>query len=386
MSNSFFSILIPAKGRPNFLVDAIESVLRQDFVNVEILVSNNGADEALRKVAEKYLTDARIRYVEQTEVLDMPRHWEKTSSELHGEYLLVLTDRSVLKIGALSYLYLQITNQPERPEVVSWPWDLYHDHLQILEPYAGAGVGVSELSSEALLVEVGQGSKRYPYSLPRGLNSCVKMELISKMRSKYGKVFRTINPDFSFGYLCLMNTNKLLYIERTMFVSQGLKVSNGGNSFGGDASPYFNTLGIENLFEHLPCKLPLVQSGIHEDYLAMADLCGRWDLIESWSRENYYLECFDEIDTKRGAAILEVESIDLMENTLLDALKKESQLLVQQVNLARTSKKKFQKIFIGMTKKILGKNLESVRKYKLICSGSGRLYKTALEAAGFLEQ
>lgn len=383
MNTPFFSILIPAKGRPSYLADAIESVIRQDFLDIEILVSNNGGEEALRTVANKYREDSRIRYVEQPEVLDMPTHWEKTSRELSGEYMLVLTDRSVLKAGALTYLHEQINKQEERPEVISWPWDLYYDHLEILEPYTGAGEGIRMLNSESLLAETAQGIKNYPYSLPRGLNSCVRMEQIIKIRSKYGQVFRAVNPDFSFGYLCLLNTERLLYIERAMFVSQGLKVSNGGNSFGGDASPYFNSLGIEDLFQHLPYKLPLVQNGIHEDFLAMTSLCGREDLLSAWSRENYYLECLDEIDTKRSVGILKTERIDLLERELLDALMKENKVLILKVMSTRTVRKKIRNTILGVLKRMLGSNLETVRKYKLLWSGKGKVFDTALDAAGF---
>ena len=87
------------------MAEAIESVLLQNFQDIELVVSNNGADAALRDVAEKYRSNAGVRYVEQPEVLNMPTHWEKVTQELVGEYILILTDRSVLKAGALHYLH-----------------------------------------------------------------------------------------------------------------------------------------------------------------------------------------------------------------------------------------------------------------------------------------
>lgn len=383
MKSPFFSIFLPAKGRLEYLAEAIESVLLQDFQDIELVVSNNGADAALRDVAEKYRSNAKVRYVEQPEVLNMPTHWEKVTQELVGEYILILTDRSVLKAGALHYLHRQITKEDERPNVISWPWDLYYDHLKILLPYPATEKKMHSLSSDSQLMNTANGIYQFPYALPRGLNSCVRNDFINHMRVKHGAIFRPLTPDFSFGYLCLLNTSKFFYIERPLFVSQGLMVSNGGNSFGGDASPYFNSLNLKNPFQHVPLKLPLVQNGIHEDFLAMASLCGRDDLLKVWNRKNYYLECFAEIDAKRETGILRNDWIDEIERALVQTLMKESKEIQQGVKHTRTTIKKIRTRIIGLIKKTLGARLETIRRYVLLGKRGGITCQTALEAAGF---
>ena len=382
MDIPFFSIFVPAKGRPTYLVDAIKSILFQDFKNFEIVISNNGADAELREVARAFLDDSRIRYVEQPEVLNMPAHWEKVSRDLGGEYVLVVTDRSVLKFGALTYLYGQIQAEDCLPDVISWPWDLYYDYIQVLVPHQSSGE-IVRMDSHAEVINIINGTSAYPYCLPRGLNSCVKNSFINELRKKYEKVFRSLNPDFTFGYLCLMNSEKFFYIQRPLFSSQGLKVSNGGNSFSGDASPYFASLELCNPFRHVPYKHPMVQNSIHEDFLAMATLCERDDLLLAWDSHHYVCQCFAEIDAKYEAGILPKQAVMDMETDLIQLLPKESREIQQLLSSRHSFSKRIRRMIIRLIRKLLGSKLELIRHFTLLYRKGGISFKTALEAAGF---
>ena len=381
--NPFFSIFIPAKGRPGYLVDAIESVLLQEFEDMEIVISNNGADIALKEVVMRYSEDPRINYVEQPETLAMPMHWEKVTKDLAGDYLLVLTDRSVMKVGTLRFLHEQIMQTEKWPDVISWSWDLYYDHLKILLRHPNNNLRFKTLNSDSQLKSFAQGVINFPYSLPRGLNSCVRNEFIASIRAKHGLAFRTLNPDFTFAYLCLLNTEQYVYIDSPLFISQGLNVSIGGNAYKGDASEYFNSLKLEDPFKHVPVKLPIDKSGIHEDFLSMASLCGRSDLLKLWNKSNYYLECFAEVEAKREAGILQDSLVDMMERDLVNTLKSEPMEIRESVNKVRTPTKKFRSRIRGVIKRLLGSKLESIRRYILLYIKGGLVFSTALESAGF---
>ena len=382
--NPFFSVFIPAKGRPFYLVEAIKSVLLQDVKDIEIVISNNGADPKLKIVAERFLADTRIKYVEHTHVLNMPEHWERVSRDLVGKYVLVLTDRSVLRCGSLRHIQEQILKSNEQLDVISWPWDIYYDHLNVLLPYSSQDNNVKLLNSNHVLNATAEGDAKFPYLLPRGLNSCVSNSFIKKLRDKYGEAFRPINPDFSFAYLCLLNTEHIGYIDYSLFLSQGLKVSNGGNSYKGDVTHYLNSLGLNEPFQNVPARIPLVQNAIHEDFLAMASLCGRSDLLKRWSRKNYFQECFAEIDAKQEAGA-ELCIVNSMQSELLIALNKESNEVQFSVLKARTHSFNLRRRFVGLIKRALGARLEIIRQYVLL-GGAGRRFDTALEAAGFSKE
>lgn len=63
MLNPLVSVIIPCYRQGRFLGTAIESVLRQTYPAVEIIVVNDGSDDNTREVAEGF--GSRIRYVEQ---------------------------------------------------------------------------------------------------------------------------------------------------------------------------------------------------------------------------------------------------------------------------------------------------------------------------------
>lgn len=64
--NPKISIIIPAYNASNFLEEAIESALAQTYDNYEIIVINDGSKDegATRAIAEKYVANGRIKYIE----------------------------------------------------------------------------------------------------------------------------------------------------------------------------------------------------------------------------------------------------------------------------------------------------------------------------------
>lgn len=383
MTTPFFSIFIPKKGNPEYLGDAIRSVLLQDFSDFELVVSNNGANKVVKEFCTEFEGDNRFKYIEQSQVLNMPDHFDQIVMGLNGEYVLMLTERSVMKQGVLQLLHDMIASMVERPEVVSWAWDTYYDELELLDSYPSTDKTPHTLNTKDELMNFAKGEVEFPYSLPRGLNSCVSSTLITKIRLKHGCVFRTIVPDFSFAYSCLLNLKQFVFINSALFISQGHRISTGGNAVNGDTSEYINTLSLRDPFKNVPCKIPLVQNTIYQDFLATLIFYERYDVLNSWNKSFYYEQCFSEIDTKKSSAIMPIEAVVALESELSNALKKESDVVRQQVLKTRTITKKIRTLFIRVLKNNLKLNLEVVRKFLLIRKKSVVHHKNALTAAGF---
>ena len=45
MSDPLVSVIIPSYNRYNYLINAVESVLKQDYKNFEIIVVNDGSEQ-----------------------------------------------------------------------------------------------------------------------------------------------------------------------------------------------------------------------------------------------------------------------------------------------------------------------------------------------------
>ncbi len=109
----------------------------------------------------------------------MPDHWEFATTKAHGRYILVLTDRSVLKQRALNRIFRSIVAQGEEIAVCSWRWSLFDDTKGALAgDMTGSNRGkVAVLDSENIASVFVSQSDHYPYALPRGLNGLLSLGL-----------------------------------------------------------------------------------------------------------------------------------------------------------------------------------------------------------------
>jgi glycosyltransferase involved in cell wall biosynthesis len=310
MNTPFFSILIPTRGRPDLLRDALVSALFQDFDNFEVVVSDNFNDERTQKVVNEFRDCRRLRCIRPERLLPMPEHWEFASREAKGTYILFLTDRSVLKRHALKTIYGAIKSTDLDVEVCSWRWSLYNDfdRQEYCDISANKG-GTEILNSEFVIADFSNGTQKSPYSLPRGLNSCYRKDLVSSLQKRYGGIFKPINPDFTSAFIFLGSVDSLLYIDQALFISQGLGVSNGGTAFAKTADSYLQSLGDADWFSNVPIKAPLVENVIYQDYLFIQDLVGGTLSRMSINWPVYFEKCYRELIEKTGMRLLPAQEI-----------------------------------------------------------------------------
>jgi hypothetical protein len=378
----FFSILVPVKGRAELARDALASVLRQEMDDIEVVVSNNGADPAVRDALAPLIGDARVRSVEQPVVLDMPTHWERLAAMATGRYLTVLPDRSLLVRGALARIRAIHAEHPAAADIVSWQYKLFHDGPGLLQSLAGDGAVRTVASDEAMVASVSD-SGALPYALPRGLNSSVSMALVREIRAREGAAFLKINPDFTFAYQCLVRRPAFAHVDAALMISQGLSVSNGANSVFRDARGYLASLGLPDTPVRTPIRGALNENVILEDFLAVCESHGRADLIERWDRAAYFARCLAEIATKRAGGVADPDYVALLAAEYDRALAAETPA-VRAAVAARTGSGRARLDAMRLIlRRLLGERAaRATRPMRLRLKGARR-YASALEAAGF---
>jgi hypothetical protein len=318
----FFTILLPAKSRPRLVRDALISVLNQSFTDFEVIVSNNGANSEVRCAIEELITDKRVQYIEQPEVLSMPVHWERISRQATGRYITVLTDRSVLKKGALKTIADVHQSNHENSDIVTWDFDIFDDEANLfgLSPFQTNLISL--LDSAGVLLETMHFTSPCTYhsKIPRGLNSSVSMRLINKIRLQRKDIFVSLSPDYTFAFACLMTCNKLIHISCSLMISQGGRYSNGGTAYSSEASSYLRSLKLINPIVFSKIKTPFVENLLAEDFLAACHTFGRSDLQEQYGMENVYLKCLTELEHKKERNILPIQRLHKLEHSLKAAL------------------------------------------------------------------
>lgn len=87
------SIIIPTFNRADYLVEAIESALRQRSNDFELIVSDNCSSDDTSVVVERYLSDPRFKYFRNSENIGMVGNWRRAVFEYSsGEWFIILSD------------------------------------------------------------------------------------------------------------------------------------------------------------------------------------------------------------------------------------------------------------------------------------------------------
>ncbi|MBT8593857.1 glycosyltransferase family 2 protein [Polynucleobacter paneuropaeus] len=381
-SQPYFSILVPCFKRPEYAREALYSILAQTYSNYEVVISNNGADGEVRKSVIDLAGDKRVRYVESAAVLSMPDHWEYLRSLVGGKYVLVLTDRSVLKPDALKIIQRMHDAMPGVSEVISWPWDLYYNDEKILMRYKGDGQAAIINSQEYLLCAASYSDSAYPYALPRGLNSCISNEILNTISDYCGSAFGRLNPDFSVGYRCLHTVKNFVHLDASLMVSQGLKLSNGGNSAKGEGGDYIESVGLtmESAFDKVPVKLPFVAAGMPQDLLASFDIYENRDGQREFNLVGFYVSCINELDLKKATRTLSAQTLNAFELHLRSALEKESLDLQQRVKDVCDFQKTLRFRYMFIVKRIVNKYLPNIARGHIMQMRGGIRLESALLA------
>lgn len=99
------TIAIPAY-KQTYLAEAINSALKQDYENIELVIVNDRSPYDLRSVVNQF-KDSRIHYYENDENLgskNIVRNWNRCLEYAHGEFFVLLCDDDMLMPNFVSEL------------------------------------------------------------------------------------------------------------------------------------------------------------------------------------------------------------------------------------------------------------------------------------------
>jgi len=121
MSHPLFSILIPSRNREELLRFAVTSVLKQDFDDYEIIVSDNDSSPPYAQTNE--LDHAGRLHVHRSDKpLSVTENWNNALRRAKGEYIIMLGDDDALTPGTLRRLaqHIETFEQPDLIYVMAY--------------------------------------------------------------------------------------------------------------------------------------------------------------------------------------------------------------------------------------------------------------------------
>ena len=114
------TLLVPTLNRTTYLREALDSVLAQDYPNLDILISDNGSsNEPLEFVRSIVNGDPRVRVRRNDVTVPIYDHFNQLVQEVRGEYFLVVCDDDVITPTFVSEAVGVATRHPDIKVVVS---------------------------------------------------------------------------------------------------------------------------------------------------------------------------------------------------------------------------------------------------------------------------
>jgi len=383
---SYFSVVIPTRNRIDLLRDCLQSVLLQNFKDVEVIVSDNSTNDSTKHLIESEFKSKNIKYIRPESDLCMPDHWEFAFNYTSGEYVIYLTDRSVLKKDALETIHNHIVskNETEAVNVVSWRWDLFDDDLLMLSkssPTLTEGI-FQKVSSEKILNEYLGRLGFFSYQFPRALNVCFRRSYGLTLKERIGRLFKPLAPDNSFAFSVLIDLKMIHFIDQSLFISRGLKESSGGKHYFNEALSYYDSLGPEGQFKYTTLSGRTVENGHYEDYLRNMDFLKKIQPLSHEQRAIYFVKCYLEIFAKSNSRDSQIK--DNARYYMADWQKKIVNEAPEVQTKVQNEIKKLGRKKIAIYMQALSWPRDVVHKLRYVKALlDGRVYKNALTAANY---
>ena len=114
-----FSVLLPTRNGAKYLQTCIESVLNQQFQDMELIVSDNANTDNTAEIVKSFASDNRLKYYKTDEVVSVTENWNNALRASSGEYVLMIGDDDYLLPGYFDYIN-SIIEKYNNPDAVSY--------------------------------------------------------------------------------------------------------------------------------------------------------------------------------------------------------------------------------------------------------------------------
>jgi hypothetical protein len=310
MTSPYFSVVIPTKNRPERLRDAVTGVLRQSFGDFEIVVCDNSDDELSPATADAaaQLDDRRIRYVRASGRLSMPDNWEYALAKARGEFVGVLTDRSVYVPHALETAASEIEKTGAKG--VGWFNDRF---LEGELRRRRTTLRRHRLTAETALSYFLNGHPKYTTKIvPKLMTGMYARSVLDQIRDSVGRCCPPVAPDFTSGFLILTQCDWVLLLDEALYVSCG---SGNGQSFrrrGELGERFRRDLGMtyEEMVDRMPSSACFAHALVLNDLMRLRDqVPDRFPPLEL-NHVQYYVGCLNDYMKTMRHGVLRDDDLD----------------------------------------------------------------------------
>jgi len=114
-----FSVLLPTRNGGKYLKSCIESVLSQDYKDMELIVFDNANTDNTAEVVNSFSSDKRLKYFRTDSVVSVTDNWNNALKKSSGDYVLMMGDDDFLLPGYFDTLD-QTIKENDFPDGISY--------------------------------------------------------------------------------------------------------------------------------------------------------------------------------------------------------------------------------------------------------------------------
>ncbi|MCX2494155.1 glycosyltransferase family 2 protein [Pedobacter sp. PF22-3] len=118
-------IFISSYNRPDLITKSIDSILNQEGVNFEIIVSDNSTDDKTEKIINSNYNNS-VRYIKRTPSVDVISHLNLILNDVKSEYFMIFHDDDIMLSGMLKHLFSELKRDKDVVAVGCNANTIYH--------------------------------------------------------------------------------------------------------------------------------------------------------------------------------------------------------------------------------------------------------------------
>lgn len=195
------TVIIPTRERADVFASALRTVVAQDYVNLEILVSDNYSGDATEEIARS-TSDPRVRYVNTGRRLSMSHNWEFALSQVTDGWVTIVGDDDGLLPGSLQAVadLIQMTGTLSVQSATcryKWPGNKGRKYGRLRIP---TKQGHEVRDSKIWMSRVLRGDAAYAELPMLYTGGYTSMDVLHELKRKTGVFYKSCVPDVYSGF------------------------------------------------------------------------------------------------------------------------------------------------------------------------------------------
>ena len=225
MKDYIVSVVIPTYNRYEYLIPAIQSMIRISNPNLEIVIQDNSTDN--REIVNflNSIQDDRVKYYYKETHISMSENCELGVTNSTGLYVCLMGDDDTIcesLIDAAFYCKEHDVDACMYPfPGFNWPdmtFEGVKEEANLFYMFPADGT-IAEIDSQAILNHAIKSAEGLPRIMPRAYHGLVSRDCLERAKEVCGSYFPGPSPDIANSVAVCLTARKAVYISDYLIVS-----------------------------------------------------------------------------------------------------------------------------------------------------------------------